>query len=109
MDCGSTLGLSTTVQGQHAAIVAMNTTLAAAAGGLTVLILKLIILRRYDVGAMCNGILGGLVSITAGCGNVDSGSAYLIGVIGGFCFVGASALLKTLKVDDPVDAFAVHE
>ena len=58
-NCGSTLGLSSTAQGQLAAHVAMNTTIAAATGGITVLVLRFIILRKYDVGGMCNGVLGG--------------------------------------------------
>merc|ERR1712190_90775 len=91
-----------------AAIVAMNTTLAASVGGLTVLLLRLIMYKRYDIGGMCNGILAGLVSITAGCGNVDCGWAVFIGVFGGLVFQAASSLLKTLRIDDPIDAFAVH-
>jgi len=107
-NCGSTLGLSSTSAGQLAAIVAMNTTLSAAAGGLTALVLKLVHLKLYDVGMMCNGILGGLVSITAGCGNMDCGSAFAAGIVGGFIIVGTDLLLKMLKIDDPVNAFAVH-
>jgi len=107
-NCGSTLGLSSTSTGQMAAVVAMNTTIAASLGGLTVLVLRLIIYRKYDVGGMCNGILAGLVSITAGCGNVESGSALVIGIIGGIIFQLTSMLLKMVKVDDPIDAFAVH-
>mmetsp|Transcript_29812 Transcript_29812/g.54407 ORF Transcript_29812/g.54407 Transcript_29812/m.54407 type:complete len:567 (+) Transcript_29812:46-1746(+) len=107
-NCGSTLGLSTTAVGQLAAIVAMNTTIAASSGGLMVLVLRFIMTRKYDIAGMCNGILGGLVSITAGCGNVESGSAVVIGIIGGLVFVVASTVLKICKVDDPIDAFAVH-
>merc|ERR1712193_354149 len=64
--------------------------------------------RKYDLSALCNGILGGLVSITAGCSNVESGSAVLIGIVGGFIYCASSALMQKLKVDDPVDAFSVH-
>ena len=42
-----------------------------------------VITHKYDVGALCNGILAGLVSITAGCGNMESGSAVATGLIGG--------------------------
>merc|ERR1719433_1560587 len=87
----------------------MNTTIAAATGGLTVFMLRYILLRKYDVGGLCNGILAGLVSITAGCGNVWSGSALAIGLIGGLVYQGTSALLTKFKlVDDPLDAFAIH-
>mmetsp|Transcript_1541 Transcript_1541/g.3084 ORF Transcript_1541/g.3084 Transcript_1541/m.3084 type:complete len:553 (+) Transcript_1541:97-1755(+) len=107
-NCGSTLGMSSTETGQMAAVVAMNTTLTASTAGLVVLIVRFGMTRKYDISAMCNGILGGLVSITAGCGNVESGSAVVIGIIGGLVFVVASTVLKICKVDDPIDAFAVH-
>ena len=57
---------------------------------------------------MCNGILGGLVSITAGCSACYPWAAFVIGVLGGFVYFGASALVLKLGVDDPLDAFAVH-
>merc|ERR1712170_244349 len=85
-----------------------NTTLAASVGGLIVLLLRLIMYKRYDIGGFCNGILAGLVSITAGCGSVDCGSAFLIAVIGGAIYQGTSIVLKKLRIDDPIDAFAVH-
>jgi Amt family ammonium transporter len=92
-----------------AAHVMMNTTLSAACGGLTVFILRFFMLgRKYDLGALCNGILAGLVSITAGCSNVESGSAFLIGIVGGFVYCGSSALVRKARIDDPVDAFSVH-
>ena len=61
------------------------------------------------MGAVCNGILGGLVSITAGCSAVYPWAAVLIGFLGGFVYFGSSKLvLNVFKVDDPLDAFAVH-
>jgi len=107
-NCGSTLGMASDAQGTMAAQVAMNTTLSAATCGLTVLMLRFAVLQRYDIGGMCNGILAGLVSITAPCGNVECGSAILTGFIGAFIYQGSSMLLQKLKVDDPIDAFAVH-
>jgi Amt family ammonium transporter len=107
-NCGSTLGMSSDDVAHQGAIVAMNTTLSASAGGIMVMLLRLIILRKYDIGGMCNGILVGLVSITAGCGNMDCGWAAVSGLIGGIVYQGASSLLQMLKVDDPIDAFAVH-
>ena len=83
---GSTLTMKSGSDGALAAQVAMNTTLAAATGGITVFLLRYVITHKYDVGALCNGILAGLVSITAGCGNMESGSAFATGLIGGgFC------------------------
>jgi len=94
--------------GAMAAHVAMTTTISAAVGGITVFALKYVLTGLYDVGALCNGILGGLVSITAPCGNVEAGSAFAIGLIGGFVYLGSSMLLQKLKIDDPVDAVPVH-
>jgi len=105
---GSTLGMHTGDTGAMAAQVAMNTTLSAATGGITVFLLRYAILKKYDVGGLCNGILAGLVSITAGCGNVECGSAFAIGLLGAFVYQGSSMLLQKLKIDDPVDASPVH-
>jgi len=105
---GSTLGLSDSGTALMAAHVMMNTTLSAATGGLTVWLVIYAISRKYDCAALCNGVLAGLVSITAGCSNVESGSAILIGMLGGCVFVGSSTLVKKLKIDDPVDASSVH-
>ena len=105
---GSTLTMKSGNDGALAAQVAMNTTLAAATGGITVFILRYFITKKYDVGGLCNGILAGLVSITAGCGSMECGSAVLTGLIGGFVYQAASMLVVKLKIDDPVDASAVH-
>jgi len=91
-----------------AAHVMMNTTLSAATGGVTVFLVQYAITKKFDCSALCNGILAGLVSITAGCSNVESGSAVLIGLLGGVIYVGSSAGIKKLKIDDPVDASSVH-
>jgi Amt family ammonium transporter len=107
-NCGSTLSMASASTGMLAAHVAQTTTLSAATGGLGVLFIRFLILKRYDIGGMCNGILAGLVSITAGCSTVEPGTALLIGLIGGCVYEGNSRLLKFLKVDDPIDAFAVH-
>ncbi|CAK0806553.1 unnamed protein product, partial [Prorocentrum cordatum] len=106
-NCGSTLGMDQDA-GLLAAHVAMNTTLAAATGGIVVFFLRFAIYRYYDVGGLCNGILAGLVSITAPCGNVEAGSAVVIGLIGAILYQLASMLLRKLKIDDPVDAVPVH-
>merc|ERR1711874_417352 len=93
---------------QTATLVAMNTTISAAVAGLVAFAIRFAVSRKYDVCALANGILAGLVSITAPCDGVYAWSAAVIGFIGGFVFIGASALLKRLRIDDPIDAFAVH-
>merc|ERR1719161_716225 len=106
-NCGSTLGLSSAAAATQAALVAMNSTMSASAGGLTVFALRLRA-RKFDVAGACNGILAGLVAICAGVGDVDPGFAMLIGILGGVAYEGGHVLVLALKIDDPLDAFAVH-
>ena len=107
---GSTLGLSAPNYARDAARVVVTTTIGAATGGLTVVILeKLFGDKTWSVGAVCNGILAGLVSITAGCSVTYPWSAFIICMIGGcvyFCV--SKCVLNVCKVDDPLDAYAVH-
>eukprot|EP00435_Cladocopium_sp_Y103_P032994 s2492_g8.t1 len=105
---GSTLTMKGSNDGALAAQVAMNTTLSAAMGGVMVFLFRVFLTKKYDVGGLCNGILAGLVSITAGCGNMECGSAVVTGLIGGLVYQSASMLLQKLKIDDPVDASPVH-
>ena len=107
---GSTLGIASPGSAQTAARCVVNTTLSAATCGLVVVVLdKLFGSRTWDVGAVCNGVLGGLVSISAACSTVYPWAAVLIGAIGGIvCFGTSRFVLYVLKVDDPLDAFAVH-
>jgi len=107
---GSTLSMHTAEAANLAGLVAVNTTLAPCVAGLLVFFLRAKVCppRLLDVGGFCNGILAGLVSITAGCGFVKPWEAIIIGFIGGLVYQGVSMLMKMLKVDDVVDAFAVH-
>eukprot|EP00747_Dinoflagellata_sp_TGD_P148420 gnl/TRDRNA2_/TRDRNA2_176923_c0_seq11.p1 gnl/TRDRNA2_/TRDRNA2_176923_c0~~gnl/TRDRNA2_/TRDRNA2_176923_c0_seq11.p1 ORF type:complete len:192 (-),score=33.99 gnl/TRDRNA2_/TRDRNA2_176923_c0_seq11:198-725(-) len=93
---------------ESASIVAMNTSIAAAAGGLCAFGVQCIVTKSADVMALANGILAGLVSITAGCDGVYTWSSLFIGLFGGLLYLASSAFMKYLKIDDPVDAFSVH-
>lgn len=107
-NCGTQLALKT---GEDATIVhriAMVTTIAASFGGLAAFLTRLFLGNVYDVSAMCNGVLAGLVGITAVCEACGPWWAAFCGAGGGFVLVGASALVQRLGVDDPLDAFAVH-
>merc|ERR1711904_510709 len=95
---GSTLGMADPGTAMWAAHVMMNTTISAATGGVTVFLLCFAITKKYDCAALCNGILAGLVSITAGCGNVESGTAVLIGMLGGCIFTLSAMLIKKVKI-----------
>jgi len=108
-NCGSTLALSTADTAKQAALVAMNTTIAASVGGLTIFIRRLHFgEKRMDLAGTCNGILAGLVCVCAGVGDIEPYMAFVIGVAGGLAHEIGSATLKRFKVDDPCDAFAVH-
>ncbi|HEY7055288.1 MAG TPA: ammonium transporter, partial [Vicinamibacterales bacterium] len=91
------------------AIVAVNTMLAGAAGAMSAMVYVWYRFGKPDPSMMANGMLAGLVAITAPCAFVTSVSAVIIGVIAGVLVVwGALFVERTLKVDDPVGAVAVH-
>ena len=86
----------------------VNTCLAAAAGGISSSLLSNILYKNFDLTMFMNGILGGLVGITAGADQMDPASAILIGAIAGIILVFGISLLDKLKLDDPVGAIVVH-
>ncbi len=89
-------------------LVLVNTCLAAAAGGVGAFVLSTILYKNYDLTMFLNGILGGLVGITAGADLMSPNEAVIIGVIAGVVIVLGVALIDKLKLDDPVGAVAVH-
>jgi len=86
----------------------VTTSLAAAAGGVGAFLLSTLLYKNYDLTMFLNGILGGLVGITAGADQMGPTDAILIGLIAGALIVGAVALVDKLRLDDPVGAIAVH-
>ncbi|MCS6984357.1 MAG: ammonium transporter [Leptospiraceae bacterium] len=90
------------------AIVAVTTNIAAAAGGLAAMAIAWILFRRPDASMVINGVLAGLVAITAPCYNVNIEGAILIGLIAGVLVVFGVILFDTLRIDDPVGAISVH-
>ncbi len=90
-------------------VVAVNTMLASAAGGLSGAIYMWIKYGKPDISMSCNGLLAGLVAITAPCAFVSAPAAVLIGLIAGaLCCFMVFLLDRTIRVDDPVGAVAVH-
>ena len=90
-------------------VVATNTMLASAAGALSALAFMYAKGQKPDPGMLCNGLLAGLVAITAPCAFVNSLSAVIIGAISGVLVIVAYNFVdRKLKIDDPVGAFAVH-
>jgi Amt family ammonium transporter len=89
--------------------VVLVTNLAAAAGGLAALITTWIWYGKPHLAQTLNGALAGLVSITAGCGNMTTGGAVLAGLIGGIIVVFSIEFIeKKLKIDDAIGAASVH-
>jgi Amt family ammonium transporter len=88
--------------------VAVMTTLAAAAGGCTGLAMDVMMGNPPDIGPCLNGILGGLVAITAPCAVCDGYAAVFIGIIGAMIEYGSEKMLLKLKIDDVLSASPVH-
>ena len=84
------------------------TCLAAAAGGVSAAIFSNLMYKNFDLTMFMNGVLGGLVGITAGADQMGPTDAILIGLIAGILIVLAVAFIDKLKLDDPVGAVAVH-
>jgi Amt family ammonium transporter len=90
-------------------IIIANTMLAGAAGCLAAMFLVWRVWGHPDPSMAVNGMLAGLVAITAPCAFVTPWAAVLIGTVGGFLVVGAVVFIeRVLKVDDPVGASSVH-
>ena len=100
---------STTAANTDTALIAVNTTLSAAAGAVGAMFMSWLMFKKPDATMTLNGVLAGLVGITAGCANVLPGSAAIIGLIAGVIVVLAVVFIdQVLKIDDPVGAVSVH-
>jgi len=112
---GSTLAISPIGYGDVAALCAVTTTLSAASGCISAMLIETSMdyfdngdIVQYDLSTAMNGCLSGLVAITAGCSVVDPWAAVVIGVLAGVNYVMCSRLLERLRIDDAVDAIPVH-
>jgi Amt family ammonium transporter len=105
-NCVSTGAISG--NGITAGHVAMTTTISAATGGVSTMILGRLLRGTWDPVCCNNGILSGLVAITAGCAVVEPMGAFFIGIIAAPVYLLSSNLLVRLKVDDVIDAAPVH-
>jgi ammonium transporter len=90
------------------AIIAVNTNLAAAAGGLTAVLITFLKTRRWDLGMALNGVLAGLVAVTCSCAWIEGWAAVVIGLIGGALMYAGVNFFESRGVDDPVGAVSVH-
>ena len=89
-------------------LVLVTTCLAAAAGGLGSALMSFIRYRENDLSMVLNGILGGLVGITAGADQMGIWDSIIIGFIAGVIIVFAVSFFDRLRLDDPVGAISVH-
>lgn len=89
-------------------LVFVTTSISAAAGAIGAFLASYILFKKPDLTMVLNGILGGLVGITAGADQMDLTDAGLIGVISGFVVVFAVVFFDRIKIDDPVGAISVH-
>jgi Amt family ammonium transporter len=93
---------------QSIASIAVTTNLAAAAGGITATFTSWATSHKPDLSMIINGILAGLVAITAGCAGVSYLEAVIIGGVGGIIVVFAVSFFDRIRIDDPVGALSVH-
>lgn len=102
---GSTLGAGDV---NALGLVAVNTTLAAAAGALGAMFHTYFVTKHWNVSFVLNGALAGLVGITAGCAYVVPINAVVIGLLSGIVLVISIGVVESMKIDDAVGAFSVH-
>lgn len=88
--------------------IAINTTLAGAAGAVVAMALTWVKSGKPDVSMAGNGLLAGLVGVTAGCWVVDQLGAIVIGAVAGAIVVFSVSFFDKIRVDDPVGAISVH-
>lgn len=112
-NAGSTVSTGVVAEGEEGfaqffGYVALTTNLAAAAGALGALFMAMILSKKADIGAMCNGVLAALVAITASCAFVEPWAAIVIGAFAGAFTYWTSIFLESKGLDDPIYAFSVH-
>jgi Amt family ammonium transporter len=88
--------------------IAVTTTLGGAAGGISGTLTSQLVGGKPDLTMTINGILAGLVGITAGCDGYSMPAAWIVGFIAGVLVVFSVLFIDSLKIDDPVGAFSVH-
>ena len=102
-NCGST-----TTGTSEIGLIAVNTALAPAAASLSALAFSYKLYKTFDIGLVLNGILAGLVGVTAGCADVEPWAAVVIGFTSGIIVIAAIRFFDRLEIDDPVGAISVH-
>jgi ammonium transporter, Amt family len=88
--------------------IALTTNMAGAVGGITATAVAWLYLSKPDLSMIINGILAGLVAVTAPCAYINITNAAIIGLIAGVLVVFAVTFFDRIKIDDPVGATSVH-
>ncbi|MFP4358226.1 MAG: ammonium transporter [Puniceicoccaceae bacterium] len=89
-------------------LVFVTTALAASGGAIGAIALSWVLLRKPDLSMALNGVLAGLVGITAGADSISPGLSILVGLIAGLLVVASIIFFDKVKIDDPVGAISVH-
>ena len=105
---GSQLTYDGIANAEATTYIALTTTISAAAGAVAAMVISWVLFGKPDVTMALNGVLAGLVAITANCDRVSQAEALVIGAVGGVIAVLGIVLLDKLRVDDPVGAWPVH-
>jgi Amt family ammonium transporter len=106
---GFNAGSSLSAANPRIALVAVNTMLASSAGAVAALAFVWYTVGKPELGMICNGLLGGLVAVTAPCAFVTPAAAVIIGLVAGVVVVwSVGTLERRFRVDDPVGAISVH-
>ena len=105
---GSQLAFTGAANTDATMLIATNTALAAGAGTLLGMIYSWIRKGKPDLGYTLNGMLAGLVAITANCDSVTNVEAIIIGIVGGILVGIGIDMLEAFKIDDTVGAWPVH-
>ncbi len=106
---GFTIGPAFAAGEVRIGLIAANTLLAGAAAAFSAMCFIWIVYGKPDLSLSANGLLGGLVAISASCAYVGPGGAVMIGLVAGvLCCVSVFTVERKLKVDDPVGAISVH-
>jgi len=105
---GSQLTYAGAANAEATTYIAVTTSISAAAGAIGALLLAWALFGKPDLTMALNGVLGGLVGITANCDRVSQPGALMIGLISGALVVIGIVILDKMKIDDPVGAWPVH-
>lgn len=93
---------------RNVSYVFVTTTIAAAAGAVTSMLVSWVLLNKPDLSMGLNGVLAGLVGITAGADSVTVPGSVWIGLVAGALVVFSIIFFDKIKIDDPVGAISVH-